>query len=420
MSSVLSIIQRLSDTSSRLEKEAILKQNSKDPRIKETFRLALDPSINFYLKKIPEPLESAKRISLMQAYESMGRLTSRELRGYDARDYLGGILGSLTSDDQEVLKRIIGRNLKCGVSESTVEKIWPDLCLSYPCQLVSPMDSKTKLKFPCMAQTKMDGMRFNAIVTDGSVSYRSRNGKELDLGDVLDREFLAISNQNMVYDGELLIVDGHGTPVERKTGNGILTKFQRGTGSKKESETIRAIVWDAIPLADFWAGSCPVPYVERFDSLKTRMGKKIRIVYSQTVKSLDEAQELYQHMLHSGEEGLVLKDPKGPWENKRVKHQVKMKAILDADLKVVGFTPGTGKYEGKIGSLLVESADGKVRTSVGTGMTDVDRSKDYKSTYEDKIVEIRYNSRIGSSIFLPVFVSVREDKSEADLMTISF
>lgn len=96
--------------------------------------------------------------------------------------------------------------------------------------------------------------------------------------------------------------------------------------------------------------------------------------------------------------------------------QVKMKAILDADLKVVGFTPGTGKYEGKIGSLLVESADGKVRTSVGTGMTDLDRSKDYKSTYEEKIIEIHYNSRIGSSIFLPVFVRVREEKSEADLL----
>ena len=73
MSSVLSIIQRLSDTSGRLEKEAILKQNSKDPRIKETFRLALDPSINFYVKKIPEPLESAKRVSLMQAYEYIAK-----------------------------------------------------------------------------------------------------------------------------------------------------------------------------------------------------------------------------------------------------------------------------------------------------------------------------------------------------------
>jgi hypothetical protein len=55
MSSVLSILKRLEATSSRLEKEDILGENADDPVLKEAFRLALDPLVNFYIKKLPEP-----------------------------------------------------------------------------------------------------------------------------------------------------------------------------------------------------------------------------------------------------------------------------------------------------------------------------------------------------------------------------
>ena len=55
MASILSVLTRLADTTSRLEKEAILKENCTDPILKEAFRLALDPMVNFYIKKVPEP-----------------------------------------------------------------------------------------------------------------------------------------------------------------------------------------------------------------------------------------------------------------------------------------------------------------------------------------------------------------------------
>jgi ATP-dependent DNA ligase len=134
---------------------------------------------------------------------------------------------------------------------------------------------------------------------------------------------------------------------------------------------------------------------------------------------MEEAQVLYQQKLTEGEEGLVLKDPKGPWEDKRVKHQVKMKAELEADLRVVGVTPGTGKYQGKIGSLMVESGDGEVQCSVGTGLSDEERSMAF-SEFENKIVAVKYNAVITDkktghkSLFLPVFVEIRDDKCVAD------
>lgn len=414
----LSILKRLEATTSRLEKEDILSEHADDPTLKEAFRLALDPLVNFYIKKVPEPSESPERHSLECALRELEtKICSRTLRGHDARDHVAAVLAGLSRDDQEVVRRVIGRNLKCGVSESTVEKIWPDLKLSYPCMLVSPMNEKTKINFPCLAQTKMDGMRFNAICENGQVAYRTRAGKELDLFGALDDDVRLLTQpRNAVLDGELLMASPNGL-LDRKTGNGLLTKFQKGTGTAELAKWVRAVVWDIIPLEDFRKGVYGMGCLDRTTMLGH--GKFIKPVVTHIVTNMEEAQALYQQKLAEGEEGLVLKDPKGPWEDKRVKHQVKMKAELEADLYCVGVTAGTGKFQGKIGALVVESKGREVRTSVGTGLSDHERSLD-PSEFIGKIVAVKYNAIITDkktgerSLFLPVLVEVREDKTEPD------
>jgi hypothetical protein len=423
-SNILSILTRLETAPGRLEKEEILKQNSDNKLLKETFRLALDPTINFYIKKVPEPIISSNVNTLLEALTMLeSDLATRRFRGHEAIRQLAYTLGGLEPDDREVIKRVIGRGLKCGVSDGTVEKVWPYLRLSYPCMLVSSMNEKTKLKFPMMAQTKMDGMRFNAIVENGAVTYRSRNGKELDLKGVLDDDFLTRADGfDVVFDGELLIWGTDGKPVDRKTGNGLLTKFQRDTGTLQIAERIRAVIWDRIPLSDFRMGTCVIPCQTRWSMMVAGSSTdKVRVAKTTMVNTIKVAQELYQEKLAEGEEGIILKDPVGYWEDKRVKHQTKMKAELDADLKVTGYNPGTGKYVGKIGSLIVESADGKVQTSVGTGLSDEQRSLDFEE-FCSKIVAIKYNALISDkktnikSLFLPVFIEVREDKDTADVL----
>jgi len=423
MASVLSILKRLEATTSRLEKEDILGEHADDPVLKEAFRLALDPLVNFYIKKVPEPSQSDGALfTLAAALESLKLwFVTRKVRGGEATEYLARMLGQLDKDDREVLRRVIGRNLKCGVSDATVEKIWPDVTLSYPCMLVSPMNEKTKIKFPCIAQTKMDGMRFNAIVENGTVQYRSRAGKELDLFGVLDSDIMSLTaEQSYVLDGELLMVGADGRPMDRKTGNGLLTKFQKGTGTAALAQQVRAVVWDIIPLFCFRKGSCSgVGYRDRLNMLTTEKLTRASIVTTHVVKSMEEAQALYQQKLLEGEEGLVLKDPAGPWENKRAKHQVKMKAELEADLYCAGVTAGTGKYQGKIGALECHSKGGSVVVCVGTGLNDEERSWDPKE-FVGKIVSVKYNALITDkktgqkSLFLPVFVEIRDDKTQPD------
>jgi len=427
MASVLSILNQLEAVSGRLEKEAILKAHATDPLLKEVCRLTLDPLINFHIKKIPELAKVAdfEFISLSESINQLKtRFASRVIKGHEARDHLAWILAVSTEDDREILHRVLGRNLKCGVSDATIEKIWPDVKLSWPCMLVSPMTEKTKIEFPCIAQTKMDGMRFAALCEDGHVTYRTRNGKELDLFGVLDSDVLSMTaGLDFVLDGELLMADPDGAGLmDRKTGNGLLTKFQKGTGTVELAKQVRAVVWDIVPLHNFRQGiAWNMGYRSRHLMLTTEKVTTIQVAPVHIINSMEDAQELYRQKLAEGEEGLVLKDPKGPWEDKRVKHQVKMKAELEADLKVTGFIPGAGKYAGKIGSLVVESADGKVKSAVGTGLNDEERSSD-PGEFIGRIVAVKYNALIDDkktgqkSLFLPVFVEIRDDKKEADVL----
>ena len=68
---------------------------------------------------------------------------------------------------------------------------------------------------------------------------------------------------------------------------------------------------------------------------------------------------------------------------------------------------------------MCRTRDGKVEFEVGSGLTEEDRAKDPKF-YLGKIIECKYNmlieakGRSTKSLFLPIFVRVREDKTQAN------
>jgi hypothetical protein len=416
------IFEQLAATSSRLEKESILSQHKDNELLKQVIFLALDPFIQFYIRKIPKYKSSSiPTIGLPVAVYSLSSLYNRTITGNAAIAFLADTLSSLSASDAKVIERIIAKDLKCGASGSTVNKVWPNFIYEYPCMLCSGYEEKliNKIKFPATVQLKMDGMRFNAIVKDNTVEFRSRNGKEIQLLGYLVDDFIRLAaGKDYVYDGELLVVDD-GVIMDRQTGNGILNKAVKGTISTIEASKVNATVWDVIPYEDFKNSVCRIPYKDRFESLQNVDNINIRLVENTTVASLDEARELFESYLDKGQEGIILKDSTGIWENKRVKHQIKFKGELECDLRIVGWEEGTGKYTGRLGSLVGESSDGQVRTNVGTGYSDDLRDKIGKEVI-GKIMAVKYNARIKDknsdtdALFLPVFLEIREDKTEAD------
>ena len=440
---ILQILQELEQNNSRNFKIELLTKHKDNELLKEVCRLANDPFTQFYQRKIPEytPLDDFPTFILDYAIERLSILSTRTLTGNAAVAHLHTLLSSVTPEDAKVIERIIQKDLKCGVSTSTVNKVWKNLIPEFPCMLCSAFEQKLvdKITFPAIVQKKEDGMRFNAIVKfdrdlKGTVEFRSRNGKEISLLGSLEEEFIELAyGKDLVFDGELLVydtveTDSNGKICDRQTGNGILNKAVKGTISKEEADRVFATLWDQIPYQDFIAGKCDQPYSYRFRQLKNLIYKlskfklrKLDLVETFEVDSLEQTQRIFQNYLDENQEGIILKDPNSLWENKRSKGQIKFKAELDCDLKVLSVLSGTGKYADMIGSLYCESADGVVKVYVGSGFSDEQRSAP-PSEYYDKIIAVKYNARIKNvqgeeSLFLPIFLEVRNDKEFADVST---
>jgi hypothetical protein len=418
--------ESLASNNSRNFKIDQLNANSDNEVLRKVVRLALDPFTQFYIRKIPDYTPNkGDGISLKFALDSIGDLSKRLVTGNAGIDHLRANLEALNEQDAKVLERVIQKDLKCGVDVSTANKVWKNLIAEYPVMLCSPFEQKLvdKIQFPAFVQTKMDGMRFNAIVTNGKCEFRSRNGKEINLLGNLEEDFIAMANGvNCVFDGELLVKD-KGIVLDRQTGNGILNKANKGTIKTDEARKVHATIWDLIPYDEFTLGVCKVPYSQRLESLCVMMDtykpKKVALVDRWEVASYDEARTLFEGLLADGQEGIILKCRNGIWEDKRSKTQIKFKGELECDLKIVAVEEGKGKAAGMLGAIICESSDGVVKVNVGSGFTEEHRKKYWAENLVDRIVAIKYNSRITNkqgedSLFLPVFIELRDDKDVAD------
>jgi DNA ligase 1 len=74
-----------------------------------------------------------------------------------------------------------------------------------------------------------------------------------------------------------------------------------------------------------------------------------------------------------GGEGLMLRQPGSSYAIGRSSTLLKVKTFHDAEARVIGHAPGTGKHKGRLGALIVQLPDG-VQFNVGTGFSDAERA----------------------------------------------
>jgi ATP-dependent DNA ligase len=299
----------------------------------------------------------------------------------------------------------------------TIEKI------KIPVMLVSPMKELKRINFPCFAQTKMDGQRGVIVKRNGVVTVFSRNGSTM-VG--LDEHFQIILEgiDNVVIDGEITVRSISGGFHDRKTGNGMCNKtVVNGDITPEEISRFHFTAWDIIDVCDFDKGIDKRTGRERLEKLRgIAKHERFSIVETFEVADIEQAHEIFKELLAKGQEGIILKNNDHPWEDKRSKQCVKMKAELEMDLEITGFAEGQGKNANMCGAIQCKSKDGSIIVDVGTGLNDADRI-DIWSRQEEligTIVEVKYNEVIQAktdkpaSLYLPVFVELRTDKGEAN------
>lgn len=436
--SVNNILMQLASDNGRKFKEELLLSHKDNDMLKRTVQLALDPTVNFYIRKIPSYTPVTPVWSLGEAFVQLNALSNRVVTGNAAIEHLANILSHLDENDAEVVKKIIAKDLRCGVQESTANKVWKGLIPEFPymrCALPkhAKMD-KFSWKDGVFSQLKADGMFANVSrYNDGSVSLLSRSGSEFPIEQFgqLAKQVSCTFDPNTQMHGEML-VKRDGKILPREIGNGILNSVLKG-GSFKDNEVPMLLVWDQIPL-NFAVpgGMCKTPYFERYNGLKQQIdGEKptlIEMIETRIVHSMEDAHEHYAEMLAKGYEGTIIKNRTAVWKDTTSKEQVKYKLDIDVDLEIVGFTEGNGKNAELFGSITCKSAEGNLVVNV-SGFKDKKQSGvmtraeiwEQRNELIGTIITVKSNNMMPPtksndkwSLFLPRAVEFRSDKKQAD------
>ena len=418
----LEILDTIASDTKRKFKESVLEKHKNDPTLRKAFWAAYNPELTFWIAAHPQVTDYAGTMTLVTASdEILVNLATRKITGHAGIEFYREVLSSLNEDDAQVLRLIIDRDLRCGVQIPTINKIWKNLIPTYDIMLAGK--EPKHLQFPdVVVQTKFDGVR--CIVThglDGNIEMRTRNGSLITCLELMYDDFRTTIDAGDTWDGELVCYDKNDIPLPRKVSNGIANKAIRGTIDEKEAQMVRFAPWDIVDKSQ------TLTYDKRLQSLYINLHrarqsgvKKVIQVQTTKVEILADVEKLFEEALARGEEGVIAKNLKGKWEPKRSKNLCKFKAEETADLVVVDWEPGQGKYEGQLGALVCETSDGKVRVNVGSGFSDEQRRYITKDNSVDKIVEIKYNAKItkktggADSLYLPRFVGFRVDKNQAD------
>lgn len=435
-SEVLALIDQVAATSSKNEKEALLKANVGDELLKRVLDYAYNPFKTYGVRKMPHFTEDEfQRDFDDQTWIILDALIDRSLTGNAALDAISGHMRHLDPASAELFKRIVLKDMRAGFSESTTNKVWKGLIPDFPyMRCCLPKDAKLDefdWTLGVISQEKADGMFANVDhEAGGVVRITSRQGSPFPLepfGTLID-DITNRLDANTQTHGEMLIMKA-GKVLPREIGNGMLNSIASG-GQLEEGCEVIFMPWDQIPLSAVQTkGKYEVPYAKRLLRLRQQLnavpGSNIVLIETRIYHSLKDAYGHYRDLLKKGKEGTIIKNPHAIWRDGTSKEQVKLKLEFEMELEVVDFEPGNGKNAETFGALACKSSCGQLRVSV-SGFTDAKR----REIHEDRegwtgaIITVRANAIMKPSesnelhsLFLPRFVERRLDKSVADDLT---
>jgi ATP-dependent DNA ligase len=460
MKEVLKKLDILKKTSKSTDKKTLLKEYLEDTSFAKVVKFALDQSLHFKIKELPQPSEEAKNakgstvFTLLDKFAKQRGVTNKE------KQQLSDIVYFFDEwEGWEVVKRIVNKDLKCGIGAKTINNVVPDFLTIYPyMRYRSEKHLDTCIKYPARVEEKIDSDFINIFVREDEVEFRTRNGNELVplkealYADLFDLKDDLNMKEDVVFHGEMIGVDPETNKVlPRQVSSGIISKILQETASEEDHECIDFVLWDVLPEYHFFKGKYNKGLKERTERLFSLIEDynykyedfTLKIPKYREVDSKEEAIEFAQEIMSAGGEGAVVKNLDGIWKDSSsgTKDGVKIKAEKDCDLRVIGFEYGKkgSKYEGCLGKIICASEDEKLEVSVGSGFSDAQRgyagvNDEGVSIYEESvvealedewvgsIVEVKYNAVIESetkdkkSLFLPRFIAKRADKDVADTL----
>lgn len=329
-------------------------------------------------------------------------LSNRVITGHQAIMAVQQFLKELHNEKWEKLVlNIIDKDLKCGLSEVTINKVCGNIIKTYNVALADKYNPKKHiLNSDWVIERKLDGVRCNVINRDGIIKCYSRQGKEITTLGKLVNELQGHLPNNTVLDGEVCLVDENGL----ESFQGIMKEIKR---KNHTIENPLLLVFDYLTLQEFEAKEGTIIYTERMKRLKewywlqnwntsNKVAKHLSIVnYEHYSPEVLLAWNL--RVKDYNWEGLMFRKDVG-YEGKRTQNLLKYKMFQDAEYKVLAVEEGDAQelIDGKmvkikcVGNLVIEHKGNRV--GVGTGLSLAQRKRWYEHPEEivGKTVTIKY------------------------------
>ena len=399
------IIQELEADNSRLAKEAILAREAAagNTELFDGVRLALSPYTTFGVKKVPKHSgPDGQGLPWVAFLELAHLLSTRQLTGNDAKDAIElALSASAGAQWNDWYRRILIKDLRCGVSEKTVNKVLKGTTIEpvpvFECMLAHDgANHEKKVTGVKLLEPKLDGVRCITIVDYNArtVVQYTRNGKVLENFSHIADSLLAVIDDL----GRSYVLDGEVVSSSFQT---LMKQVHRK--DDVQASDARLMLFDMVPLIEFQEGKSTLGQRRRTNLLKSFKSVFDRCghvdIISQTEVNLDEMvgevqfKAFNKETVEAGFEGIMIKDPNALYECKRSTSWLKQKPFIEVSLEVVNVEEGTGRNVGKLGALVCSGQDdGKdILVNCGSGFSDDDRAEfwDSRDSLPGQIVEVR-------------------------------
>ena len=403
------IIERLEADNSRLAKEQVILEAMEEglDEFFEGVTMALDPLVTFGVKQVPERSDvlSGQGLIWRDFKVLADQLIKRELTGHAARDAIELTMGVATTEQWNgFYRRILIKDLRCGVSEKTVNKVAKKVGMTqysvptFTCSLAhDSANHEKKMVGEKQIEIKLDGVRVLTIIQGDKVEMFSRNGKQFhNFGHIIEELETVIKDFPVPYP---LVLDGE---VMSANFQDLMKQVHRKDGKQSTDAVLH--LFDTIPLGCFKAGSWDKPQSFRSAITKAWVEQHASVlehvqaldwenVDLSTTNGQDRFVALNKAAVEGGYEGVMIKDVNAPYECKRTHAWLKAKPFIEVTLEVVDVEEGTGRNEGRLGAVVCTGVDdGKdIRVNVGSGFTDDNRSVFWSSrdALVGQLVEVR-------------------------------
>ncbi len=438
-------INKLNEDNGRLHKEDILKQaleaatlgSENSHYFLKGIRLCYNPFVTFGVKQVPDTIGITNATNPWDEFtELTEQLASRSLTGHAARDAIADLSERFNSDEWNLfLAPILRRDMRCGVSTTTINKIAKKTEYEIPvfsCQLATDSEGRPEMKGIKRLEPKLDGVR--VLLAVGFPDYGgvnvvcySRNGKVFENFRHIEEQiekvaFDLLEKAGVPDDG--FVLDGE---VVGNSFQALMRQARRKEDVQNDDSVFH--VFDIIPMRNFLEGhhnaqqNKRIAILEKMAEIIDELPNVELLGYKNVDLDTEDGQaelhEYAQAMVAAGYEGIMIKDLDAPYECRRSKSWLKWKPTITVDLQIIGVEQGTGRNKGRMGALVCAGMDhGKdIVVNVGSGFSDSERDQYWtdRSFLFGRNVEIladavTQNQDGTYSLRFPRFVRFRDDK----------